>query len=187
MSDKDDGIVPNDKAPDRSHEHGNEADRDGASRPSVTDTARGEIGLAMETEQMLDRHDERWKEESKRLANSSLLTFDMDGAQKSWQEFKKEHDLARTQWELAKNQIYKDYADGRDEIREEGTTLREEFSALAQPSVSQQSADRTRQEPGEEQHPEANIANEDRDLHAELDQDLSVTFNAQAHSHGRTR
>lgn len=185
MSDKNQGDAPDDNNPASEVEQKNDAGRESDARASVTDTASAEISLAIETERALDRHDERWDVERDRLATNSFPSLEMDGVQKTSHEHKEEYDLARTRWKLAQDKIYDGYQSERGEIREEGQTLRDEFTALSGPSESAEYGSTPAEHSVDPAGEDMAAVEHAEDLHAEFDQELSMTFNTQ--SQGRSR
>lgn len=125
---------------------------DGAHEPdpvpdtSVTATASAEIQTIDNAERALAQHDDRWRELSDRLSNRPVAapTLDMDGgAQRS---VAREYTAYRQEWDAQRDAIEIGAIRDAIDVRANGTTLSNEFTATAQ---SEHAAPEVSPEPSE--------------------------------------
>ncbi len=104
---------------------------------SVSATAGAEIEIAREKEAALDRHDQEWIRERERLADKALPapTFDL-GAQER-RSVLSEYEERRTAWTRHQDQIVEHHEERRHEVRVNGRTVTDEFTASVEPTEAE--------------------------------------------------
>lgn len=95
----------------------------------VVDTARNEIENRANLERNLDRHEELWKRERNKIAHSSDPYPDFDLGSRGHRNIQRELQERRTIWEQRKDQIENSFAVRQSDIRQDGNTLSDEFTA----------------------------------------------------------
>lgn len=103
---------------------------------SVTGTARAEIENREAHAQAQDAHVVKWQEELRRLSYSTEPYPDFDLGSRGHRNLLSEYEERKTNWDRQAAQIDENFEVKKDNIRQNGQTLSDEFNTRSDPGPS---------------------------------------------------
>ena len=94
----------------------------------VSETASKEIENELFHDRQMRRHDELWRRERNKIASSSDPYPDFDLGSRGHRNLLSDYDERRTIWEQKRDAMEADFTVKRNDIRETGQTLSDEFT-----------------------------------------------------------
>lgn len=94
----------------------------------VSETARKELENEIARDRQMRRHDELWRRERNKIASSSDPYPDFDLGSRGHRNLLRDYDERRAEWEQKRDAMEADFTAKRDDIRENGRTLSDEFT-----------------------------------------------------------